>query len=205
MSELLEQAKKSLDFTITFTDAPHLRGFLPEFRVDDPQYRYFKTVKELDATPDMLSFSTPEAISAYYGSLNEARAEGMWLRPFVQGVASLGIFLLPNEADRLGELTSNMINAIEEHERYPALVSDYADHYATGLLATISNGEITTRERLLAYNYGLWWGMGHLEGIDDTKILGESRPIIGRKKIKAIDWIRDVLKARLERGFLEEL
>ena len=168
--EAVEDLREAIDDEIAFSDSIHLHQFVPNLREDISQSP-MKYNDDAVYDANMLSSTTPEAVAIYAGLWTQGRGEGMYLDPFVRGAASLG-FLVPEEdRESYRNFIERTLDLIEnEFGFYPNLREVYGLMYTGVALEILGNGESINRESLLAYNYGIWWGLSNIAGVPNDVV-----------------------------------
>ena len=177
-----------------FINSQHLKLFIPGIRLDDPEYRILPLAEVITRNPEAVSFTSPEGVWFYTNVQTITRDSGLWLDEFAKGVSSVA-FLVPEvHWDTLHQMLQSVLNHIEQSNSYPMLAMPQVGRYAEVAVKIMENGEAATCERLLAYNYGVWWMIGHLQDFRDDD---------SNKEMVGPMWLQEVLSERAEQGIME--
>ncbi len=169
---LNEQVQRAIGLISPYVEAEEafwLKMYIPSVREFDEQLGLFEAVSGLPLQPEDLSYISNQAIEVYESSYSN-RGEGMGLEQFARGAAALAVLLRSEDVDSFGVLLHQVMDRVDELKMYPALDERFVEDYVNCLEAVLENGEPMNRQELLAYNVGMWWAMGHVRGVDKSRI-----------------------------------
>ena len=174
---------------------PHLGLFQILMRPEDEKLKIFSVVDKPYLSSSQFSYSAPEVLAIFNQAWTSGRTSGMYLDSFIKGASSASLILPENQQVEVTYLLHPILEGIEEHGHYPAIDENMAEYAATVASEVFSNGERVNREQLLAYNQGVWWLLGHVQGLENAYVENYGR---------VIDWVFEVLRYRAERAVLED-
>lgn len=187
-------------------DTTELSLFLPIFRPHDEGVALVTCQSYQELEPEQLTYLSPEGIGLYKTVWTVGRGEGRWVDEFMRGACALTPLL---EADsnlsQLSEFLARVAVEIDEHQVYPSLDTRFQRQVLTSMQACLLNGELSNLYQLLAYQYGVWWLLGHVAGVAGARVgRRRSRWLRWLSTKPVLDWIGGVLQSRAERSILEE-
>ena len=205
LTKKTEEIIKIIDEQNDFMGLDHLSLFKPKFRDEDESFRVFETTnKQLYLTSDQLSISSDEAGYVYRWIWTTSIGEGLWLDTFARGICATTVFIDESEIENYCNFIRKTLDLTEQHQEYPAISKAYEKSYSNVALTILNNDEISNRAHLMAYNHGIWWVMGHLNGIDKMKLPYNS-DYLALKTVRAPEWVESVLTNRAQLAVIEEV
>ena len=197
LQEKLEQISEDLQYRA-------LMAFIPEVRDDDESLKFFYAYPIQDLSPDKLSSTSPECMPVYNAGWMINRIAAKWLDAFNRGASLAGALISETEGVQLGNLLSQMGDALCDNDKFPAISDEYLSPYCDVAVAVLANEEASTMEYLLSYNVGLWWALGHVAGLDKSVIKDASPSMLGKlfrnSATKTVDYIYDEMIRRANLG-----
>lgn len=205
--EIVEEVRTLLEERARIFEQEMATRFIPRGREDSDELRLFPTVDDVVLLPEHLSSYSNESVIIVSAAWNINHTADRWLDPFFRGASLMGTFIDSKYSEQLGELLSVMGNALSEKGIYPAISEKYLEKCSRVTKTVLKNNEPLTTEYLLSYNLGVWWAMGHLKGIDSLdvreRIPSKLEKLLRWKRVKAPEWVENVLIARAQNALIE--
>lgn len=178
----------SLEQLMADTDSRQLNYFAPRFRVEDDDYRIIKSAPSQVWDEYDLSFTSPNGLIVFNSMQLTSYGTLMWRDYFARGAASVSGAVQEDDLIKYSQLLQGTLEVMSEVNQYPATTEQYIERQISVAQEILDNEEPSNREQLLAYNTGIWWGLGHLQGIDMTTV-EPHKPY--NKARRLVDWIHD--------------
>ncbi len=169
LDEQIQRAINVISPYVEQEEAYWMKVFVPSTREFDENLGLFQAVPELPLQPEDLSYISNQAIEVYESSYS-ARGDGMGLEQFARGAAAIAVLIRPEDVDPFGALLHQVMDRVDDLKAWPALDERFVEDYVSCLAAILENGEPMNRHELMAYNIGMWWALGHVKAVDETKV-----------------------------------
>ena len=191
----LQEYWHQLEAVVEDDSARHLELFQLVPRAVDDTFAFFSIQPKLRLDATQFSASSPEVLEVYHQLWSYDRHDGMWLDSFVRGACAVSVILQERHRADLRSFIAMMMEEVERKQYYPAIQDNLIEYAALVNSTVLNNEEYSNRERLLAYNHGVWWALGHVQQVELAYVDGYG-PLV--------DWLTHVLVDRAQRAVMED-